>query len=62
VAAFAAGACAPGAPPRPAALINPYGISDDIWAVTMARTDGSEPADPNLVKVYPKSYNTLQIR
>jgi hypothetical protein len=53
-----AGACAPGAPSRPAAYVNPHGISDDISAVTMTQSDRLRPADPNRISTYPKSFET----
>ncbi len=54
---FGLGACAPGAPRRPAA-VNPYGISDDISAVTMTQSEVLRAADPNLRSTYPKGFET----
>lgn len=53
-----ASACSPGAPPRPVPYVNPHGISDDISATTMTRSDGMQAADPNRQSTYPKGFET----
>ncbi len=51
--------CAVGAPKRASDIQNLHGISDDISAVTMTRSDSSIAADPNIRTTLPTNYQII---
>jgi hypothetical protein len=57
-----AGGCAVGGPERASDIQNVNGISDDIAAVGMTRSDTASAHDPNMRSVIPRNYETSYTR
>jgi hypothetical protein len=51
--------CTPGGPQRASDIQNLNGISDDIAAVDMTRSENTRARDPNVHSTIPRNYEVL---
>ena len=54
--------CEAGGPQRASDIQNLNGISDDIAAVSLTRSDTSHVRDPNMHSTIPRSYEIFDVR